>query len=388
MTAPSLGDQLLDTVRQRVGDGPDIARGGRSLIRRGQIRLDDLGPGQVVARVDDGTVADLSVAVLDDEVWQRFVELVAERGSHRAAVLAGELPSDLRDEVAAAGIDLVPPPRSVLPDCTCGGADQPCPHLAALCQLVAAAIDDDPFVLTFWRGRSRSDLIAALDAASPEPSGANTDEASGGAARADLTGDLAAVAPLDGLDPGEAHRRRPGPLPAVALPPPRRSAASIDVAPPIDAGLDTVGLAMLIDDAALRAAAMLETGAASRLADDEVADLARRAAASPSALVAIADRAGRSVDDVRRLAIAWRVGGAAGVAVASAPTPLAGAHLDAARAALGPAARLSPDGCSAEECQLRRGDDGAWWRFERDLRLGWCCAAGPFDDPVDAADVI
>ena len=60
MTAPSLGDQLLDTVRQRVGDGPDIARGGRSLIRRGQIRLDDLGPGQVVARADDGTVALIS----------------------------------------------------------------------------------------------------------------------------------------------------------------------------------------------------------------------------------------------------------------------------------------------------------------------------------------
>ena len=142
---------------------------GRTYARQGQVIDLGIGAGLVVAQVQ-GTRrtpygVQISMPALSDGRWDAIVESLAGQAWYAARLLAGELPHEIEDVFAAAGVALFPERGShLITTCTCPDWATPCKHAAAVCYLVAEAFDDDPFLLLAFRGREREALLAELRA--------------------------------------------------------------------------------------------------------------------------------------------------------------------------------------------------------------------------------
>jgi uncharacterized Zn finger protein len=98
-----------------------------------------------------------------DVRWEAIVDALAAQAGYAARLLAGELPHEIEDVFAEAGVALFPERGSHLTtSCTCPDWATPCKHAAAVCYLMAEAFDDDPFLLLAFRGREREALLDEL----------------------------------------------------------------------------------------------------------------------------------------------------------------------------------------------------------------------------------
>jgi hypothetical protein len=301
--------------------------------------------------------------------WDRLLDALAGEIGHTAALLDGELPSGVADDVRSVGLDLLPGPGELQAHCSCPDWADPCKHAAAVCYLVADTLDADPFGVLLLRGRGREEILAGL--------------------RSRRYSDTSAASPTVAIEPEsdqgvparEAWSRAPGPLPATA-PPPRRTGrpAVLAADPPPEFGVDVEALRALASDAAARALALLQGGVSSGLELTVEQDLARRAAAllaggevgaDTSALTELARRAGVPGRELVRRALAFRDGGAEGLAMldeAWHPGPVA---LIAGRALLGPGATAQRNRVTLGDRQLRLGRDGRWYSFRKDRAGHW-----------------
>lgn len=165
MEATDLADWWLETF------GPDNAslRGrGKSIARKGSVERFVIEPGRVAGRVRHGRgrppQIEVEIPLLDDDEWDRLVDEMAGQVRYTAALLNGELPDDLDELAAEAGIDLLPTPDTTALTATCFD-DQPCLHVIALHAAVADALRDDPSLLLRIRGKDRDALLDALRSA-------------------------------------------------------------------------------------------------------------------------------------------------------------------------------------------------------------------------------
>ncbi len=128
-----------------------------------------IGAGLVVAQVQ-GTRrtpygVQISMPAASEERWAAIVDTLAGQAGYAARLLAGELPHEIEDVFAQAGVALFPERGShLVTTCTCPDWATPCKHAAAACYLMAEAFDDDPFLLLAFRGREREALLAELRA--------------------------------------------------------------------------------------------------------------------------------------------------------------------------------------------------------------------------------
>jgi hypothetical protein len=151
---------------------------------------------------------------------------------------------------------------------------------------------------------------------------------------------------------------------------------------------DTAGLELLITDAAARAAAMLAAAEASELpGDDDPLIDAVRILATPAGTARVPEAArltGLAEDELRRLVLAYRHGGAGGAAAALGPAQCGDAELEEAAAevtrqrvlAVGDLA-VSPGTITdpGAGVRVRLGPDGRWHPFTL-ARQEWWPAAG------------
>jgi uncharacterized Zn finger protein len=146
--------------------GGRLAR-GRTYARQGQVIDLGIGSGLVVAQVQ-GTRrtpygVQISMPAASDMRWDAIVDALAAQAGYAARLLAGELPHEIEDVFAEAGVALFPERGSHLTtSCTCPDWATPCKHAAAVCYLMAEAFDDDPFLLLAFRGREREALLDDL----------------------------------------------------------------------------------------------------------------------------------------------------------------------------------------------------------------------------------
>jgi hypothetical protein len=249
---------------------------------------------------------------------------------------------------------------------------------------VSDVLDRDPFALLLLRGRGRESVLAELRTRR------------GGADPAAATGHVPAD---EGVPAAEAFRDWVADSGTPVLPlPPTRAGRPLALPAPPAAGptrahggsrSGTAGVAADLDalaaDAATRAWA-LATGTVDvlDLAVDE--DLARQAADALglARLGVLAARAGLPARELARRGIAWRHGGAVGLAV------LRGGHerpddqvLDEARAALGAGARVRGGRVTLGPVQLRWAD-GQWYPMRRSFG-DWDLVGPPNPDPGVAA---
>ncbi len=150
---------------ERCCDGGRLAR-GRTYARKGQVISFDLAPGVVTGRVQgsrpDPYDVSVTIPAFDDAAWTAIVDALGAQALFRAALLAGDMPTEIVALFADLGHPLFPDALEM--QCSCPDWGRPCKHLSALLYVLAEAFDDDPFLVLAWRGRDRDTLLAALRA--------------------------------------------------------------------------------------------------------------------------------------------------------------------------------------------------------------------------------
>jgi uncharacterized Zn finger protein len=153
-------------VLESYGLGARMQR-GRRYARAGQVLSFDVHAGMLVAQVQGSrptpyvvTVASESLTV---EQWANVDAALGARVGFVARLLAGEVPPDLEDVFRDAAVDLFPASWSTLDArCSCPDWENPCKHIAAAMYVFADQLDDDPWLLLAWRGRTRDQLLDPL----------------------------------------------------------------------------------------------------------------------------------------------------------------------------------------------------------------------------------
>jgi len=378
------GRAWLDALEGRAVHDPNRLSRGRTYARKGNASALAVGPGRVHALVHGSRPEPydvlLEVRPFRDDEWECVLDAVVAKAGHAAALLDGELEPGVVADARAVDVELLPRSGELRTACSCPDWAEPCKHAAAVCYLMADALDDDPFVLLQLRGMGRDEVLAAVRAR--RAAAAPPAQGDGGGPRALEVGVLAT----------EAWARVPGPLPS--LPPPARNGsgrpAPWPTDPPREAPFDALGLRRLAADAARRAWEVRTGTGTSCLELDTAADLARRAlAATATERRDLAARGGLTDAVLELQAAAWRLAGAAGLRVLDEPawhapvTEMADARdrLVAAgvphRSVRVRANRVTVGG----EQQLRRSRDGRWYRFLK--RSGRWTMASPGVEDVD-----
>lgn len=107
----------------------------------------------------------ITFAAYSDAQWDRVMQLLGERAIYAAQLMNDELPEEIEGVFRAAGVSLFPSTLQELgATCTCSDWANTCPHRAAVCYRLGEWFDRDPFMLFALRGRTRSEIIAALRA--------------------------------------------------------------------------------------------------------------------------------------------------------------------------------------------------------------------------------
>jgi len=399
------GRAWLDALEQRAKLDPNRLPRGQDYARTGAVGDLVLAPGEARARVQGRRSQPyetrIRVRQFTEQEWDRVLDSVSAQLGRAAALLDGELPPEVADDVTAAGLDLLPGPGEVGPRCNCPDDADPCKHAAAVCYQVAGALDADPFALLLLRGRTRGEVLSGLrtrrrggarQIAPPgEPTSSST-TAGAGEAAGDKGVDARAVF---------AAVPRSGPVPVPTLPPNRPGhAAPLPVDPPASRRGLREDLLALASDAAARAWE-LAVGLSSDggLGLDANADLARRAerALGKPAFTVLAERCGMDGRELACMGLAWRYGGPEGLEVLRAPwDPATDASdvvdlMKAAQVALrdvtGTSTRVTGNWVSAGRAQLRLGHDLLWYPYARP-EDEWEPAGSPQPDPARAAEML
>ncbi|TDW76907.1 SWIM zinc finger family protein [Kribbella pratensis] len=340
----------------------DQLRKGRRYANSGQVGTIAISPGRIAATVyspEDTYESVVHVDELSAEDWRRFSDQVAARSGHIAALLDGEMPHDLVEAAADAGVTLLPGIGDLDPSCTCDAWELPCQHAAALCYQVAWLLDADPFVLLLLRGRTRESLLDGLQPSEPTEPGVSVAEVLVAAPKAlpDVP-DLPKKVSLDDLA-------------VTAIEPPE--------------GIGPAVLQLLVLDAARRARVILNAllhAIPEPQPLDEWQDAIRLAADFPELITPLAEATGK---DLALGIQAWRYGGAPGLDVLEhtwTPNP---ADLNRARTGLQAADVTASDNrlTIGTDAQVRLDRNGRWhpYRLVDDV---WTPAAPPSPDPLVA----
>jgi uncharacterized Zn finger protein len=158
-------ERFIDLL-ESFGLGSRLER-GRAYARAGQVTELDVEPGIVLAKVQGSRYTPYRVRirtkVFSEYQWRRAEKAIAARALTLAKLLAGEMPQEIEDVLAACKLTLLPGSYDELrATCTCPDVANPCKHLAAVYYILAERFDEDPFALFTWRGMIREDLLEQL----------------------------------------------------------------------------------------------------------------------------------------------------------------------------------------------------------------------------------
>ncbi|WP_327734179.1 SWF or SNF family helicase [Streptomyces nojiriensis] len=378
------GHAWLRALEDSALDGTQVKQ-GRRYARSGAVGAVSVRPGGLTAvvRDPDGTAhrTDVLVQEFTEAEWDRLLDLAAAEAGHIAALLDREVPPELAEDAAAAGVELLPGIGDLDPRCDCGEWDH-CPHTAALCYQVARLLDQDPFVLLLLRGRGERELVDEL----AERSAAEADADAASEAHADA--DPPRTPPDAGVPAAQvfaAGAALPALPPLPELPPAPGQPPTLDTETGAEPELDVDAVEFLAQAAAAEAHRRLAEALAPGHAD--------RAPAAPLTLSEDAVRLTAEAGDFRvrsRLAAAtgrsraewelavraWGFGAAPGLAALEDDRTPDRSELARARAALAAAwadgeapvlrrvrARWTEEGTGR---QLRLGREGRWWPYRRE----------------------
>ncbi len=164
--------QRFVEVLESYGMGARMQR-GRRYARAGQVMTLEVEAGLVAAQVQGSRRSPYLVSIrLPDTSAAQWDALDARLAASPAVVsslLVGEVPAALIDVFEDAGVDLFPRRwLDMRASCNCPDPESPCKHLAAVLYVLADRLDDDPWLLLQWRGRTREEVLELLRGVSHE----------------------------------------------------------------------------------------------------------------------------------------------------------------------------------------------------------------------------
>ncbi|MFC0626419.1 SWIM zinc finger family protein [Kribbella deserti] len=364
------GKAWVEALQHQAQLDPNRLGRGRSYARRSSVLEHHVQPGAVTAIVQGSRPKPYDVSVriraFTDDEWTAVLDVVAAQVGRVAALLDGELPPDLVDDVQAAGLDLLPKSGEVVTSCNCPDFAIPCKHSAAVCYLIADALDEDPFALLLLRGRERSSFLAALRSRRQRPA-------------------TKTVLKPRGVVAKQAYARDPAEIPAPPRPPSHPGVpSSLQILePPKSSGITSAELTALATDAVRRAWELASGDGDGGISLTRDEDLARRAAEllGKPGLAELAHRAGISARTLTVWATAWHYAGAAGLAATTTSYDAPPEDLAEAFGVLPEPVTVEANRVTSGRHQLRLGRDGLWYVFTESFNE-WTLAAPPTDDPA------
>ncbi|MBL0312159.1 MAG: SWIM zinc finger family protein [Holophagaceae bacterium] len=161
-------EELSDDFENRLPRGLKYAE-------EGAVSHFTVSPGLIDARVHGRKTytVTLGLPALTQSQWERAFQRLSQESRFVASLLAGEMPQGMDETFRESGASLYPRvPKELQTHCDCPDWANPCKHVAAVCYVMAEALDRDPWLLFDLRGKTRADVLLALqalvDQATPE----------------------------------------------------------------------------------------------------------------------------------------------------------------------------------------------------------------------------
>jgi uncharacterized Zn finger protein len=200
---------------------------GKKYAEEGAVSHFTVHPGQIEARVHGRKTYNVTLGLpaLAPGQWEKAIGRIALESRFVASLLAGEMPQGLDETFREAGASLYPRvPKELQTHCDCPDWANPCKHVAAVCYIMAEALDRDPWLLFDLRGMTREEVLAALQAKleassmPPEPAPRKRGRPKKIVSVAELL--LPSDAPVEPWKhlADEDYDRLRGPLPDIAIP--------------------------------------------------------------------------------------------------------------------------------------------------------------------------
>ncbi|MEM1256443.1 MAG: SWIM zinc finger family protein [Cyanobacteria bacterium P01_H01_bin.21] len=167
------GQQFITAI-EKLTDSGRLSR-GRSYARGNKVKGFNIDRNLITAQVR-GSVnpyfgvykeplyhITIEFQPLSPAKWSAAVALMASKASIISRLLLNEIPDNIEDTFQQLNLNLLPGSRKDFKtSCSCPDWSNPCKHIAGVYYLVAAELDQDPFLLFELRGLSRQELLQEL----------------------------------------------------------------------------------------------------------------------------------------------------------------------------------------------------------------------------------
>ncbi|WP_299489074.1 SWIM zinc finger family protein [Acaryochloris sp. IP29b_bin.137] len=167
------GQRFLAAIEQitdpgRLGRGRSYARGNKVksfTLKDGLVKAEVRGSVNPYFGVYKEPLYDTSIEFesISKANWAAAIAFLASKASLISRLMLNEMPDNIEDAFAKLDLNLLPRSNSnFTTQCSCPDWSNPCKHIAGVYYLLAAELDQDPFLLFELRGLSRENLQQEL----------------------------------------------------------------------------------------------------------------------------------------------------------------------------------------------------------------------------------
>jgi uncharacterized Zn finger protein len=166
--------QRFIAALEKIMDSGRLSR-GRSYARGGKVKSFGIQDGLISAQVRGSVnpyfgvykeplyTTTLEFKHISAANWSAAIAYVASKASLISRLMLNEIPDNIDDAFAKLDLHLLPHRKDDFKtNCSCPDWSNPCKHIAGVYYLLAAQLDQDPFLLFELRGLSREALQKEL----------------------------------------------------------------------------------------------------------------------------------------------------------------------------------------------------------------------------------
>ncbi|MEM9006154.1 MAG: SWIM zinc finger family protein [Cyanobacteria bacterium P01_F01_bin.86] len=167
------GKKFIEAI-EKLTDSGRLSR-GRSYAKGNKVKSFSIKEGTVSAKVRGSInhyfgvheeplyTTTIEFQPISAAKWSAAIALIASKASLISRLLLNEIPDNIEDSFKQLDLNLLPgSPKDFKSSCSCPDWSNPCKHIAGVYYLVAAELDNDPFLLFELRGLSKDKLMQEL----------------------------------------------------------------------------------------------------------------------------------------------------------------------------------------------------------------------------------